>query len=82
MPSGTWPGGPAGEVVRMQVPDARVVVFTPTKRFAPDFHRHILQGRIVGQTIRPGDRILVYEVAETVPDGAVRVTRSTHLEFR
>jgi len=66
----------------MQIPDARVVVLTRKKRFAPDFHRHILQGRIVGQTVRPGDRILIYEVRETIPSGAVRVTRSTHLEFR
>ncbi|MDK2916166.1 MAG: hypothetical protein PWR25_723 [Euryarchaeota archaeon] len=36
----------------------------------------------MGQTVRPGDRILVYEVAETVPSGTVRVTRSTLLEFR
>lgn len=66
----------------MQVPDARVIVFTRARRFAPDFHRHILRGKIVGQTVRPGDRVLVYEVAETVPEGAVRVTRSTLLEFR
>ncbi|MDD3932684.1 hypothetical protein [Methanoculleus sp. UBA303] len=66
----------------MQVPDARVIVFTRARRFAPDFHRHILRGKIVGQTVRPGDRVLVYEVAETVPEGAVRVTRSTRFEFR
>jgi hypothetical protein len=59
-----------------------VIVFTRARRFAPDFHRHILRGKIVGQTVRPGDRVLVYEVAETVPEGAVRVTRSTLLEFR
>ncbi len=55
----------------MQVPpDARVVVFTRVKRFAPpDFHRHILRGKVMGQTVRPGDRILVYEVAETIPPG-------------
>jgi hypothetical protein len=66
----------------VQVPDARVIVFTRARRFAPDFHRHILRGKIVGQTVRPGDRVLVYEVAETVPEGAVRVTRSTRFEFR
>jgi len=66
----------------MEIPDARAVVFTRMKRFAPDFHRHILRGKVVGETVRPGDRILVYEVAETIPEGAVRVTRSTHLEFR
>ncbi|MFA5613828.1 MAG: hypothetical protein WC993_05100 [Methanoculleus sp.] len=65
----------------MQIPDAHVVAFTRAKRLAPDFHRHILRGRIVGQIVRPGDQVLVYRVAETVPEGAVRVTRSTLLEF-
>ncbi len=69
-------------MVGVQAPDARVVVFARAKRFAPAFHQHILRGRIVGQTVRRGDRVLVYEVAETVPEGAVRITRSTHIEFR
>ncbi len=66
----------------MEIPDAREVIFVRAGRFAPGFHRHILRGRIVGQTVRQGDRILVYEVAGTIPAGVVRVTRSTHLEFR
>lgn len=82
MPSGTWPGGPGWEGAEMEIPDARVVVFTLTRRFAPGFHRHILRGKVMGEIVSPGDRILVYEVAETVPEGAVRVTQSTHLEFR
>lgn len=82
MPSGTWPGGPGWGVIGVEIPDARVVVFTLTRRFAPGFHRHILRGKVMGEIVSPGDRILVYEVAETVPEGAVRVTQSTHLEFR
>jgi len=77
-----WPAGSGWEVVRVQVPDAQVVIFARARRFAPGFHQHILRGRVVGQIVRRGDRVLVYEVAETVPDGAVRVTRSTRLEFR
>ncbi|MFW5638246.1 MAG: hypothetical protein ACOCG4_03170 [Methanoculleus sp.] len=69
-------------MVRVQVPDAQVVIFARARRFAPGFHQHILRGRVVGQIVRRGDRVLVYEVAETVPDGAVRVTRSPRLEFR
>lgn len=63
------------------VPEAQVVVLRKVKRLAPDFHRHILQGKIQGQTVQAGDRILVYEVEETVPPGPVWVTERTHLEF-
>jgi nucleotide-binding universal stress UspA family protein len=62
--------------------DADVVVLKKIKRFAPDFHRHILKSRILGQAIRKGDRILVYEVEETKPSGMVWVTDRTSLEFR
>jgi len=64
------------------IPDARVVVFTKLKRFAPDFHRHILKGKVMGQVVRPGEKVLIYEVTETVPPGAVRITQTSHIEFR
>ncbi len=64
------------------IPDAQVVVFIKVKRFAPDFHRHILKGKVMGQVVRPGEKILVYEVAETVPPGTVRITQTSHIEFR
>ncbi|HZD43294.1 MAG TPA: hypothetical protein VE134_04480 [Methanomicrobiales archaeon] len=66
----------------MKVSDAEVVVFKKSKRFAPDFHRHILTSKVVGQVVRAGDSVLVYSVEETIPDGAVLVTPQTHLEFR
>jgi len=62
--------------------EAQVVVLRKVKRLAPDFHRHILKGKILGQTVTVGERILVYEVEETVPSGPVRVTEKTRLEFR
>jgi nucleotide-binding universal stress UspA family protein len=62
--------------------DANRVVLKKLNRFAPDFHRHILKSRIMGQTIQKGDRILIYEVEETHPPGTVRVTDRTSLEFR
>jgi len=64
------------------LPEAQVVVLRKVKRLAPDFHRHILKGKIVGQELKKGQRILVYEVVETVPSGLVRVTEKTQLEFR
>jgi hypothetical protein len=63
-------------------PDADRVVLKKVKRFAPDFHRHILRSRLEGQSIQKGDRILVYEVEETHPSGMVRATEHTSLEFR
>jgi nucleotide-binding universal stress UspA family protein len=62
--------------------NAEVVVLKKIRRFAPDFHRHILKSRIIGKTVQKGDRVLVYEVEETQPDGVVRVTDRTSLEFR
>jgi hypothetical protein len=62
--------------------DAEVVVLRKVRRFAPDFHRHILAGRLRGQPVRAGDVALVYLVEETVPDGPVLVTPATRLEFR
>ena len=66
----------------MVLPEAEVVVLAKAKRFAPDFHRHILSGRIPGEVVRVGDTLLVYRVEETVPEGPVLVTPATRLEFR
>jgi hypothetical protein len=66
----------------MEVPVAQVVVLNKIKRFAPDFHRHIVKGKIQGQVVREGDTVLVYQVAETVPAGQVQVTEQTRIEFR
>jgi hypothetical protein len=61
---------------------AELVVLRKAKRFAPEFHRHMLPGRIRGQVVKVGDKVLVYEVEETVPEGPVEVTDSTKLEVR
>jgi hypothetical protein len=64
------------------VTDAEVVVLRKFKLLAPDFHRYMLPGRLDGRTVKVGDRVLVYEVDETVPPGPVTVTRWTRLEVR
>lgn len=66
----------------MGLPEAEVVVLSKARRFAPDFHRHILTGRITGRTVQAGDTLLVYRVEETIPVGPVLVTPLTRLEFR
>ncbi|MGZ7049000.1 MAG: universal stress protein [Methanobacterium sp.] len=68
--------------VNDNVPEAEIVVLRKKKRMAPNFHQHILKSKIQGQIINPGDKILVYEVLETVPPEKVRVTENTILEFR
>jgi hypothetical protein len=66
----------------VRLKEAKVVIFRKIKALAPDFHRHMLPGMIRGKAINAGDRILVYEVEETVPLGPVTVTEETKLEFR
>ncbi len=65
-----------------EIPEAEIVILRKKKRMAPDFHRHILKSKIHGQVVEAGEKILVYEVLETVPPNEVRVTEKTILEFR
>ena len=37
--------------------------------------------KLVGATCRAGDRIVVYDIVSTVPEGDVRVTDKTLLRF-
>lgn len=64
------------------IPEAEIVVLHKKKRMAPDFHQHILKSKIQGQIVSTGEKILVYEVLETVPPQKVRVNENTILEFR
>ncbi len=61
---------------------AERVVLKKVKRLAPGFHEHIARSRIIGQTLKVGDRFLVYEVMETRPEGTVAVKDSTVIEIR
>ncbi len=62
--------------------DAELVVFKKVKRFAPGFHQHILASKVRGQVVQMGERILTYEVTETIPVGSVKVTEKTQLSFQ
>lgn len=64
------------------IPDAHSVTLRNRKPLAPPFHRHIAKGKLVGRTCRPGDRVVIYEIAATEPDGVVRVTNATRLVFQ
>ncbi|HPD17428.1 MAG TPA: hypothetical protein PLE19_21020 [Planctomycetota bacterium] len=62
-------------------PEAQEVVLRKLRPLAPPFHRHIARSKLLGQTCRVGDRVVVYEVVATVPGGDVRVTPETILRF-
>lgn len=76
------PGPPEPNAAPEPPPDALEVVLRKVRPLAPPFHRHIVRRKLIGTTCRAGERVVVYEVVSTVPDGAVRVTENTLLRFR
>ena len=61
--------------------DAYSITLRNCKPLAPPFHRHIVKGKLMNQTCRVGDRVVIYDVIATEPAGTVRVTRATHFQF-
>jgi mRNA-degrading endonuclease YafQ of YafQ-DinJ toxin-antitoxin module len=61
--------------------DATSVTLRNNKPLAPPFHRHIAKGKLLGRTCQVGDRVVVYDVVATEPEGLVRVTSATSLQF-
>jgi hypothetical protein len=64
-----------------EIPRAREVTLRKVRPLAPAFHRHIARARLVGATCRVGDRVVVYEVVGTVPEGEVAVSDETLIRF-
>ena len=62
---------------------SRAFQITLRKRrpLAPPFHQHIARSKLLGKPWRTGDRVVVYEIVETVPEGRVLVTDETILRF-
>ena len=52
-----------------------------TKTFAPPFHTHIARKKLLNNTWQKGDKVIIYEIIETVPDGKVTVTEDTIIHF-
>ena len=63
------------------VPEARLITLRNSKPLAPPFHRHIAKGKLLGRTCQVGDRVVVYDIVATEPEGVVQVTSSTSLQF-
>jgi len=66
----------------MNEPEAELVVLKKAEPQCLEFHRYLLRVQLSGQKVKVGDRIMVYEVVQTVPNGLVKVTSRTHFEFR
>ncbi len=62
-------------------PPAESVTLRNRKPLAPPFHRHIARSRLMDHICQVGDRVVVYDVVATRPQGPVRVTAATQLEF-
>ncbi len=60
---------------------AQRVVLRKVNRRAPKFIGHMVRSRLVGHQVEVGERILVFQVAFTVPQGLVEVTDQTVIEF-
>jgi hypothetical protein len=63
------------------VPEAASITLRNRKPFAPPFHRHIAKGKLMDQTCKAGDNVIIYDIVATEPDGEVRVTRTTRFQF-
>ncbi|MGH7609954.1 MAG: hypothetical protein ACREOD_08510 [Candidatus Dormibacteria bacterium] len=63
------------------VDQAQRVVLRKVNRRAPNFITRLVRSRLIGHQVEVGERILVFQVAFTVPHGLVEVTHSTVIEF-
>jgi hypothetical protein len=57
------------------------VVLRKINRRAPSFIRNLVRSRLVGLQVEVGQRIVVFQVAFTEPQGTVEVTPETVIEF-
>ena len=62
-------------------PDAEVVVLRQMEECAREFHRYAARLKARGNVVNSGDKLMVYKVDSTVPDGPVLVTDSTQFVF-
>ena len=62
---------------------ADAILITPfnKKPLASPFHQNIVKGKLMNKICQAGDRIIIYDVQATEPEGIVRVTRATQFKF-
>ncbi len=64
-----------------EVPEAKEVTLRKLRPMAPPFHRHIVKSKLLGKPTKVGDRVVVYEVVDTLPNGLVMITEKTIIHF-
>jgi hypothetical protein len=64
-----------------EVARAREICLRSTKPLAPPFHRHIAKEKLKGKICRVGDRIVIYVIVKTDPEGDVEITEETIFRF-
>jgi hypothetical protein len=64
-----------------ELPAALELRLVKVKPLAPPFHQHIVRRQLQGRVVQAGDRVVVYEVTATDPEGPVIVTEATVLRF-
>ncbi len=62
-------------------PDAKIVVLKRAEEHVAEFHRYAARLKAKGRVVAPGDKLIVYLVDKTIPDGPVLVTESTEFVF-
>ena len=60
---------------------AKEISLKKTKTFAPPFHHHIARKKLLNNSWQKGDRVIIYEIIDTVPEGKVLVTGDTIIRF-
>jgi hypothetical protein len=60
---------------------AREISLKKTKAFAPPFHHHIARKKLINGEWQKGDRVIIYEIVNTIPEGNVLVTEETIINF-
>lgn len=60
---------------------AESVTLRNRKPLAPPFHKHITKSKLMNQTCRVGDTVLIYEIVATEPTGDVHVNQATQFLF-
>ncbi len=64
-----------------EVLEAKEVTLHKLRAMAPPFHRHIARSKLLEKPIKVGDRVVVYEVVDTVPNGLVMISEKTIIHF-
>jgi hypothetical protein len=64
-----------------EVSNAKLVTLRNSKPLAPPFHRFIAKAKLMDRNCQVGDRVVIYDVVATEPEGIVRVTSATRFEF-